>query len=183
MIQENDIQINDGNIRWWAIYLEEAKELNAFVKGNFGKEEIAGMSIAPIIKDLHKENAIIEKAIADYKKRNRDVFEQDAYYITMYDCEWGSPKKYDGKDETYFEVIHILKGGSKPANKQVERFRYRKYRSGHITIDADGPSFGNEPLDCSMNNYIDLFYTGRLEETSEIMWSRCKRIHNVISKL
>ena len=96
---------------------------------------------------------------------------------------WGSPKKYDGKDETYFEVIHILKGGSKPANKQVERFRYRKYRSGHITIDADGPSFGNEPLDCSMNNYIDLFYTGRLEETSEMMWSKCKRIHDVISKL
>ena len=36
MIQESNININSANIKQWMIYLEEAKDLNAFVKENFG---------------------------------------------------------------------------------------------------------------------------------------------------
>jgi hypothetical protein len=183
MIQESDIKINSGNVQRWITYLEEAKDLNAFVKANFGKEEISGMSIAPIIKDLHKENQIIEKAIAEYKKRSGSVFEDGEYYITEYDSEWSKPYKHDGEGEVYIEVIHVLKGSKRGSNrrKTIERFRYHKYSSGHVTIDADGPSFNTELRDQSMNTYIDLFYTGHMTKSSEIMWEKCKRIYESVA--
>ena len=182
MIQENSISINSKNVNRWMTYLEEAKDLNAYIKANFGKEEISGMSIAPIIKDLHRENEIIEKAIAEFKKRNCDVFENGAYYITEYDTEWTHPRKCED-GEKYVEVIHILKGSKKGngRRKTIERFRYKKYYNGHLMIEADGPSFGTKELDWPMNNYIDLFYTGRMTKSSEVTWEKCKRVYESVS--
>ena len=185
MIQEDNININSANIKQWMIYLEEAKELNAFVKENFGKEEISGMSIAPIIKDLHKENEIIEKAINAYKNRNQNPFELDAYYATEYDTDFtGRPHKPGEDGCVYYEVIHVLKG-SKRGKKHamcIERFKYKKSSdSENIYIEASGPSFGTEELDYPMSTYTDLFYAERLVKVSEITWEHCKRIYEGVA--
>lgn len=185
MIQEDKININSANINRWMIYLEEAKDLNAFVKNNFGKEEISGMSIAPIIKDFHKENELIEKAINEYNKRNPMPFEQDAYYATEYESDYGGrPHKPSDNGDRYYEVIHILKGSKRGKKRAmtIERFKFNKYGSNeYISIQASGPSFSTEELDYPMNNYVDLFYTGHLVKVSEIVWEKCKRIYESVA--
>ena len=184
MIRESDINITSANIKRWQTYLEEAKDLNAFVKSNFGKEEIAGMSIAPIIKQLHRENEIIERAVNAYKNRNGQPFEIGAYYATEYDSEFGGrPTRPADNGQRYYEVIHILKGSSrgKKCALTIERFKYHKYAGGSVIIDANGPSFGTDALDWPMNTYTDLFHTGRLVKVSDITWEQCCRIYDSIA--
>ena len=178
MIQKSDLKITATNVSWWLKYLQQAKELNSFVKSNFGKEEISGMSIAPIIKDLHKENEVIEQAIADFRKRKNDVLLPDHYY--MYEniyINYGSPKKCKDS-EKLFEIIHVIKGSPKSSKRLlIERFIYHKYDSGHISLEAKGDSFGTKNVDSPTNEYLDLFYLGELKEVDKQKWDNCIDIY------
>lgn len=162
-----NIQVTESNVRHLKEYVDAMREVNRFVKENFGKktrENTAVLSISPIIGDIHKELDILTKKITEWEKRNHSVLKDGGYYRM---------RKKIGSDEFY----HIVKKHSDGKRLNVEMIEANAYTnySTHITVHLQEQNKAQNGI--SATPLLDAYYGGTLEEIPEEQWNSLVEVY------
>ena len=161
-MEAEKIQVTANNVRQLKEYVDAMRELNKFVKENFGKktrENTAVLSISPIISDIHKELDILTKKITEWEKRNHSVLKDGAFYRM---------KQRFGSDEFY----HILKKHNDGKRLNVEKIEANAYGAYGTHLNAYLQSNNRAQTGISSTQLLDAYYGGKLEEISEDEWNQ-----------
>ena len=176
------ITINNDNVDAIVKYVRAARELNKFTKESFGKKNRENsdiLSIAPIIDDLHKEIAILEKKLLDYEKRNHECLEEGGFYIYLKGDHYNNSPSFMGKDKCLYyrgerSYVHILHKSGDGRKLTLEEVNVTQYSPDNIFISTLLKDDGNTRMNISSTEYLDAFYSGRLIKITEDEWNEKK---------
>ena len=181
-MRAEQIKINNDNVHAVAEYVRAARELNKFTKESFGKKNRENsdiLSIAPIIDDLHKEIAILEKKLLDYEKRNHECLEESGFYLYLKGDRYNNSPSYMGKDKCLYykgerSYVHILHKSGDGRKLTLEEVNVTQYSPDNIFISTLLKEDGNTRTNISSTEYLDAFYSGRLIKITEDEWNEKK---------
>lgn len=168
--QANDIVVDSSNIQALVDYVAKAKELNAFVKQNFSKktrENDSVMGVAPFIDDFHKEIAVLEKKIAEYKKRSHDCIVEGEYYLYL-------PEEYPRDRHNKRSYVHVLHKSPDGKRLTLEEVNITCYTPNNMWVEALLKEDKNHRTNVSSTPYIDAYYAGRLTKINRDEWTTKK---------
>jgi hypothetical protein len=176
------IIINNDNVHSVVEYVRAARELNKFTKESFGKKNRENsdiLSIAPIIDDLHKEIAILEKKLLDYEKRNHECLEEGGFYLYLKGDRYNNSPSYMGKDKCLYykgerSYVHILHKSGDGRKLTLEEVNVTQYSPDNIFISTMLKEDGNIRTNISSTEYLDAFYSDRLIKITEDEWNEKK---------
>ena len=181
-MRAEQIIINNDNVYAVVEYVRAARELNKFTKESFGKKNRENsdiLSIAPIIDDLHKEIAILEKKLLDYEKRNHECLEEGRFYLYLKGDRYNNSPSYIGKDKCLYykgerSYVHILHKSGDGRKLTLEEVNVTQYSPDNIFISTLLKDDGNTRANISSTEYLDAFYSGRLIKITEDEWNEKK---------
>lgn len=181
-MRAEQITINNDNVYAVVEYVRAARELNKFTKESFGKKNRENsdiLSIAPIIDDLHKEIAILEKKLLDYEKRNHKCLEEGGFYLYLKINRYNNSLSYMGKDKCLYykgerSYVHILHKSGDGRKLTLEEVNVTQYSRDNIFISTLLKDDGNTRANISSTEYLDAFYSGRLIKITEDEWNEKK---------
>ena len=181
-MEAEKITINNDNVDAIVKYVRAARELNKFTKESFGKKNRENsdiLSIAPIIDDLHKEIAILEKKLLDYEKRNHKCLEEGGFYLYLKVDRYNNSPSYMGNDKCLYykgerSYVHILHKSGDGRKLTLEEVNVTQYSPDNIFISTLLKDDGNTRTNVSSTEYLDAFYSGRLIKITEDEWNEKK---------
>ena len=181
-MRAEQITINNDNVYAVVEYVRAARELNKFTKESCGKKNRENsdiLSIAPIIDDLHKEIAILEKKLLDYEKRNHKCLEEGGFYLYLKVDRYNNSPSYMGNDKCLYykgerSYVHILHKSGDGRKLTLEEVNVTQYSPDNIFISTLLKDDRNTRMNISSTEYLDAFYSGRLIKITEDEWNEKK---------
>ncbi|WQJ53664.1 MAG: hypothetical protein [Wendovervirus sonii] len=152
-----------------ANYLAISKKFNAFVKKNFSKKEQSELSIADIIKDLHKENTQIEKLMNAYAKTNVND------YIHEGMCLKGSFSSCLIYSSNMVMIIKNISKNSKKVLIEYINLAWINYSDGRLNIEK-------HELTINAMDIIHHINTGQVNECSKDEYDNILTKYNEIKE-